>query len=50
MLVAGFTEDDVDQVLWRNPIAFYGLSGRLQLDIPEPESLHEGNSIMRGGE
>ncbi len=50
MLAAGFTEDDVDQVLWRNPVAFYGLSGRLQLDIPEPESLHEGNSILRGGE
>ena len=50
MLAAGFTEDDVDQVLWRNPVAFYGLSGRLQLDILEPESLHEGNSILRGGE
>ncbi|TQK50911.1 hypothetical protein FBY35_1285 [Streptomyces sp. SLBN-118] len=50
MLAAGFTGDDVDQVLWRNPVAFYGLSGRLQLDIPEPESLHEGNSILRGGE
>jgi uncharacterized protein len=50
MLAAGFTEDDVDQVLWRNPVAFYGLSGRLQLDIAEPESLHEGNSILRGGE
>ncbi|MCX4820455.1 TatD family hydrolase [Streptomyces sp. NBC_01142] len=50
MLAAGFTEDDVDQVLWRNPVAFYGLSGRLQLDLPEPETLHEGNSILRGGE
>lgn len=50
MLAAGFTEDDVDQVLWRNPVAFYGLSGRLQLDIPGPRTLHEGNSILRGGE
>lgn len=50
MLAAGFTEDDVDQVLWRNPVAFYGLSGRLQLDVPAPEALHEGNSILRGGE
>jgi predicted metal-dependent TIM-barrel fold hydrolase len=50
MLTAGFTEDDVDQVLWRNPVAFYGLSGRLQLDLPAPDSLHEGNSILRGGE
>ncbi len=30
---AGFTDDDVDQVLWRNPVAFYGLSGRLDLDV-----------------
>ncbi|MGW7356984.1 TatD family hydrolase [Streptomyces sp. NPDC054802] len=50
MLAAGFTDDDVDQVLWRNPVAFYGLSGRLQLDVPKPESLHEGNSVLRGGE
>jgi predicted metal-dependent TIM-barrel fold hydrolase len=50
MLAAGFSDDDVDQVLWRNPVAFYGLSGRLQLDVPKPESLHEGNSVLRGGE
>lgn len=50
MLAAGFTDDDVDQVLWRNPVAFYGLSGRLRLDLPEPGPLHEGNSILRGGE
>ncbi|MEV5847453.1 TatD family hydrolase [Streptomyces sp. NPDC051985] len=50
MLAAGFGEDDVDQVLWRNPAAFYGLSGRLRLDVPQPEGLHEGNSVLRGGE
>ncbi|MFI1831601.1 TatD family hydrolase, partial [Streptomyces sp. NPDC020412] len=50
MLAAGFDEDDVDQVLWRNPVAFYGLSGRLSLELTESESLHEGNSILRGGE
>ncbi|WP_405997613.1 TatD family hydrolase [Streptomyces sp. NBC_00829] len=50
MLAAGFDDDDVDRVLWRNPVAFYGLSGRLQLDTPAAESLHEGNSILRGGE
>ncbi|MGW7199974.1 TatD family hydrolase, partial [Streptomyces chryseus] len=51
LLAAGFTEDDVDQVLWRNPVAFYGLSGRLRLDVTDaPEPLHEGNSILRGGE
>ncbi|MER5769381.1 TatD family hydrolase [Streptomyces sp. NPDC001985] len=50
MLAAGFTEDDTDQILWRNPVAFYGLSGRLQLDITPPPPLHQGNSILRGGE
>jgi hypothetical protein len=50
MLAAGFSDDDVDQVLWRNPVAFYGLSGRLRLDVPKPESLHEGNSVLRGRE
>ncbi|MEU6996072.1 TatD family hydrolase [Streptomyces sp. NPDC046465] len=50
MLSAGYDEDDVDLVLWRNPVAFYGLSGRLQLDVREPDAAtHEGNSILRGG-
>ncbi|WP_420036664.1 TatD family hydrolase [Streptomyces sp. cg28] len=50
MLKAGFGDDDVDLVLWRNPVAFYALSGRLQLDPTEPPSpTHEGNSILRGG-
>ncbi|MFH8344466.1 TatD family hydrolase [Streptomyces sp. NPDC018045] len=48
MLAAGFSEDDVDQVLWRNPATFYGLSGRLDLSTPLPGTLHEGNSILRG--
>jgi predicted metal-dependent TIM-barrel fold hydrolase len=55
MLEAGFTEDDVDRVLWRNPVEFYGQSGRLQLDpIPGFEPAHqgsdlfEGNSVLRG--
>ncbi|WP_069812359.1 TatD family hydrolase [Streptomyces sp. TP-A0874] len=50
MLAAGFDEDDVDQVLWRNPVAFYGLSGRLDLDIApaDQSATHEGNSILRG--
>lgn len=49
MLAAGFDEDDVDQVLWRNPVAFFGQSGRLRLD-PEPAEAdtYAGNSIQRG--
>ncbi|MER6730758.1 hydrolase TatD, partial [Streptomyces rochei] len=50
MLEEGFGEDDVDRVLWRNPVAFYGLSGRLSLDVASPDATHEGNSILRGGE
>ncbi|WP_055700640.1 MULTISPECIES: TatD family hydrolase [Streptomyces] len=49
MLADGFDEDDVDLVLWRNPVAFYSLSGRLALDVQEPGASHEGNSILRGG-
>jgi hypothetical protein len=56
MLADGFTDDDVDRVLWRNPVAFYGQSGRLDLDDTDGEpksdetSSFEGNSIRRGGE
>ncbi|MVO87191.1 hydrolase TatD [Streptomyces sp. p1417] len=50
MLDAGFSDDDVDRVLWRNPVAFYGLSGRLVLDVTDAGPTHEGNSILRGGE
>jgi predicted metal-dependent TIM-barrel fold hydrolase len=49
MLAAGFTEDDVDRVLWRNPVEFYGQSGRLTLDDVAPAPTFEGNSILRGG-
>ncbi|GGC13489.1 TatD family hydrolase [Cellulomonas carbonis] len=64
MLAAGFSDDDVDRVLWRNPIAFYGQSGRLMLpdDVAaaaEPggtarpvarsfAGAYEGNSVLRG--
>lgn len=57
MLAAGFSEDDVDQVLWRNPVEFYGQSGQLVLDpvpgfdaagFPDPSAGFEGNSVLRG--
>jgi hypothetical protein len=60
MLAAGYTVDDVDLVLWRNPVEFYGQSGRLELpetDAPvetEPGDLvgagatFLGNSVLRG--
>ncbi|MEU3495540.1 TatD family hydrolase [Kitasatospora cineracea] len=51
MLRAGFSDDDVDRVLWRNPVEFYGLGGRLDLGpAAAAGALHEGNSVLRGGE
>jgi uncharacterized protein len=55
MLAAGFTDDDVDRVLWRNPVEFYSQSGRLDLsDLDDAgargaEPTFEGSSILRGG-
>ncbi|MFD0339668.1 TatD family hydrolase [Streptomyces sp. NPDC127117] len=52
MLEAGFDEDDVDRVMWRNPLTFYGQSGRLDLDgynDVQAAGLYAGNSIARGG-
>jgi predicted metal-dependent TIM-barrel fold hydrolase len=49
MLAASFTEDDVDRVLWRNPVEFYGQSGQLRLgDHEEGAGAFEGNTIHRG--
>ncbi|MFE6507367.1 TatD family hydrolase [Nocardioides sp. NPDC057767] len=50
MLAAGFSEDDVDRVLWRNPVEFFGQSGRLLLDVPEADrsATFAGNSLLRG--
>jgi predicted metal-dependent TIM-barrel fold hydrolase len=53
MLAAGFGEDDVDLVLWRNPVAFFGQSGRLDLTglddgDADVAATFEGNSILRG--
>ncbi|MFD1152583.1 TatD family hydrolase [Saccharothrix hoggarensis] len=50
MLDGGFDESDVDKVLWRNPVEFYGQSGRLMLD-DEPDAsaaTFAGNSVLRG--
>ena len=49
--------DDVDRVLWRNPVEFYGRSDRLDLgDVAEASApvatssgaTFEGNSVLRG--
>jgi predicted metal-dependent TIM-barrel fold hydrolase len=53
MLEAGFSESDVDKVLWQNPVEFYGQSGRLVLqELPgfaASAETFEGNSVLRGG-
>jgi hypothetical protein len=53
MLAGGFSADDVDKVLWRNPVTFYGQSGRLDLDgldagTREASATYAGNSVLRG--
>ncbi|MEU4448698.1 TatD family hydrolase [Actinosynnema sp. NPDC050801] len=48
MLAAGFDESDVDKVLWRNPVEFYGQSGRLVLDDAATGETFAGNSVLRG--
>ncbi|WP_433456459.1 TatD family hydrolase (plasmid) [Streptomyces sp. CA-142005] len=50
MLAAGFSSDDIDRVLWRNPAEFYGASGRLNLSCATRAATHEGNSILRGSD
>ncbi|HIZ35938.1 MAG TPA: TatD family hydrolase [Candidatus Ruania gallistercoris] len=49
MLAAGFSADDVDRVLWRNPVEFFAQSGRLLLGGEAGAgATFEGNSIQRG--
>jgi predicted metal-dependent TIM-barrel fold hydrolase len=53
MLDAGFSESDVDKLLWQNPVEFYGQSDRLVLDelpgfAPSAQTF-SGNSVLRGG-
>lgn len=50
MSEAGYSEDDIDKIVWRNPVEFFEQSGRLELDEREAESgaTFEGNSVLRG--
>jgi len=51
MRAAGFDEDDVDKVVWRNPLEFFAQSGRLILDDLGERDLaatFEGNTLLRG--
>nr|WP_269204634.1 TatD family hydrolase [Motilibacter deserti] len=52
MLEAGFSDDDVDRVLWLNPVEFYAQSGRLTLEDESIETgasaTFQGSSVLRG--
>ncbi|GAA3886823.1 TatD family hydrolase [Streptomyces sedi] len=48
MLADGFSDDEVDLVLWRNPVAFYSLSGRLDLGERPERDDYAGNVLRRG--
>lgn len=51
MAAAGMDADTIDTLVWRNPVAFFSASGRLELDA-EPAAAgggtFAGNSLLRG--
>jgi len=54
MRESGISEADIERIVWQNPVAFFGQSGRLDLgpaaDSPaiDQTQLWEGNSVLRG--
>jgi predicted metal-dependent TIM-barrel fold hydrolase len=50
MAADGYSDEDIDKVVWQNPVAFFAQSGRLELDAaaPEPAASFAGNVITRG--
>ena len=55
MRARGISEGDIEMIVWNNPVAFFGQSGRLDLgeDAGTPakvdqRALFEGNSVLRG--
>ena len=53
MLDAGFTEEEVEKVLFVNSIEYYAQSGQISLEEMQPEKidqtkLYEDNSVLRG--
>jgi hypothetical protein len=51
---AGVSEADIETIVWKNPIAFFGQTGRITAEdlgeaLPvDQRSLFEGNSVLRG--
>ena len=50
MQEAGFSDEDVDRLVWLNPVEFFGQSGRLELGDVEYERAETfaGSSVLRG--
>ena len=54
MKEAGIREEDIQTIVWENPIAFFGQSGRLDFHVLDQDQsidqrqLWEGNSVLRG--
>jgi len=53
MKQSGFSDADIDKVVWQNPVDFFAQSGRLELDELEQRpaldgELFQGNTILRG--
>jgi predicted metal-dependent TIM-barrel fold hydrolase len=53
MLDAGYAEDEVEKVLFRNPIEFFAQSGRISLEemnrpLIDQTQLYQDNSALRG--
>jgi predicted metal-dependent TIM-barrel fold hydrolase len=47
---AGFSDEDVDRLVWQNPVEFFGQSGRLELDevAYDRAETFAGSSVLRG--
>jgi len=54
MRKSGISEAQIEQIVWRNPIAFFAQSGRLDITAEsgllavDQRELFEGNSVLRG--
>ena len=52
MREAEIADADIETIVWSNPVAFFGQSGRLDLGKRpiDQTALWEGNSVLRGGQ
>lgn len=52
MREAGIPDETIARIVWDNPVAFFGQTGRLELTAPAAEidltRKHEGNTLLRG--